>query len=261
VVTVADRTLRVRSRVDGQLIKEGVVAPDKITAIAGTPDGQHVVVGSQGGSLQRVNAAALSQAGPRIQLANTVTALVAGKANAVVALLDDKTFVVVDLASGEELSRGDLTMKASAAAVSPDFDLLAVGGSAGEVGLLDLATAGWVAAPQVGHQQAVGAVAFSTDGQTFVTSSFDAGVRLWNGSTGEPIAGVQVGQDPSAAFATMPAAGTDAIVATRDGAVYRLDTRFDQWKAFACAVAARNLTPEEWQAVFADQPYRETCPG
>jgi hypothetical protein len=38
-----------------------------------------------------------------------------------------------------------------------------------------------------------------------------------------------------------------------------LDTRFYQWSAFACAVADRNLSEQEWQAVFGDQPYRETC--
>ena len=177
------------------------------------------------------------------------------------ALLDDRTYVVVDLATGAELRRGDLTVKASSAALSPDGGRLAVGGSAGEVGLLDLEKGEWIAAPQVAHRQAVAAVAFSAEGQTLITSSFDASVRLWNGSTGEPVAGVQIGQDPSAAFATMPPTGTDAIVATRDGAVYRVDTRFDQWTAFACAVAARNLTPEEWQAVFGGQPYQQTCPA
>ena len=41
---------------------------------------------------------------------------------------------------------------------------------------------------------------------------------------------------------------------------YRFDVRFDQWTAFACAVAGRNLTNQEWQADFGTQPYRETCP-
>jgi len=70
---------------------------------------------------------------------------------------------------------------------------------------------------------------------------------------------VQVGQNPSAAISTVTPDGTGIIVATRDGAVYRLDTRFEQWTDFACAVVARNFTPEEWLANFGDQPYRETC--
>jgi hypothetical protein len=39
-----------------------------------------------------------------------------------------------------------------------------------------------------------------------------------------------------------------------------MDTRFDRWTAFACTLAGRNLTPEEWRATFGEQPYRETCP-
>ena len=84
--------------------------------------------------------------------------------------------------------------------------------------------------------------------------------RLWDGNSGVPIAGVQVGENQSPAVAVLPPDGQTAIVATGDGAVYRLATRFDQWTAFACAVAGRNLTLGEWQAVFGDEPYRETCP-
>jgi len=85
-------------------------------------------------------------------------------------------------------------------------------------------------------------------------------VRLWDGNSGAPIAGVQVGREQSPAVATLPDDGHDALIATRDGAVYRLDTRFDHWTAFACAVAGRNLTAQEWQAVFGDQPFHATCP-
>jgi WD40 repeat protein len=227
VVTVADRSLRVRSRGSAQLIKDRVVISGKISAIAGTPDGRYVVVGDDTGSLQRVDADTLSAAGPRVHLSSRVAAIAAGPADSAVALLDDKTYVVVDLVSGEELRRGDLTVKPATAALSADGGRLAVGGAGGEVGLLDLQSQQWIALPQVAHHQTVGGVAFSADGQTLVTSSFDSGVRLWNGFTGEPIAGVQVGQDPSAAVATVSPDGTAAIVATRDGAVYRLDTRFD----------------------------------
>jgi len=261
VVTVADRSLRVWSRGTGQLIKEIVAGPSKITAIAATPDGRYLVVGNQDGELQRIDANTLSSAGPRIRFDSKIAAVAAGNADTAVALLDDKSYVIVDLATGTEVGRGDLTVKPAVAAVSADGARLAIGGSAGEVGLLDLGSQEWVTAPQVSHRQSVGGVAFSTDGRTLVTSSFDAGVRLWNGSTGESIAGVQVGQDPSAAVATVSPDGTNAIVATRDGAVYRVDSRFEEWTDFACAVAARNFTPDEWLTFFGDQPYRETCPA
>jgi WD40 repeat protein len=260
VVTVADRSLRVRDRGTGELIKEVVIAPSEITAIATIPGGDSVVIGDRSGGLQRVDTVNLSLAGPRIQLDTTAAAVAAKPDGTAVAMLDDKTYVVVDLAAGDEIGRGDLTIKPTAAALSPDGSRLAIGGSAGEVGLLDLDAGEWIARPNVAHRQYVDGVAFSADGQTLVTTSFDAGVRLWNGVSGEPIAGVQVGQDPSAAIAVVPPDGTGAIVATRDGEVYRLDTRFEKWTEFACTVVARNFTTEEWLAGFGDQPYRETCP-
>ena len=241
-----------------QLIKEVVVAPGQITALSAMPGGDHIVIGDGDGGVQGLDYA-LSSAGPRVQLDSAVSAVAAGPGGTAVALLDDKTYVVVDLDEGSAIGRGELTMEPTAAALSPDGGRLAVGGSAGEVGLLDLDSGEWIAATHSAHRQFVDGVAFSVDGQTLVTSSFDAGVRMWNGVSGEPIAGVQVGQNPSAAVSTVTPDGTGVIVATRDGAVYRLDSRFDQWTDFACAVVARNFTPEEWLANFGDQPYRETC--
>ena len=113
----------------------------------------------------------------------------------------------------------------------------------------------------VAHRQFVDGTSFSADGQTVVTTSFDGGVRFWDGTNGTPVAGVELGQDQSPAVATLLPDGHDALVATRDGAVYQLDTRFDRWTAFACTLAARNLSTAEWRAVFGDQPYRETCPA
>jgi WD40 repeat protein len=243
-----------------QLIKEVVVAPGQITALSAMPGGDHIVIGDGDGGVQGLDYA-LSSAGPRVQLDSAVSAVAAGPGGTAVALLDDKTYVVVDLDEGSTIGRGELTMEPTAAALSPDGGRLAVGGSAGEVGLLDLDSGEWIAATHPAHRQFVDGIAFSADGQMLVTSSFDAGVRMWNGVSGEPIAGVQVGQNPSAAVSTVTPDGTGVIVATRDGAVYRLDTRFEQWTDFACAVAARNFTPQEWVTYFGDQPYRETCSG
>jgi hypothetical protein len=42
--------------------------------------------------------------------------------------------------------------------------------------------------------------------------------------------------------------------------VYGWDTGLDHWIEFACGVAGRNLTEDEWQRAFDDRPYGETCP-
>jgi len=259
VVTAAGRNLRVRDGGSTQVAVERPVALTTITALTATPDGAFVIVGERSGGMERVEAGTLAPGGPRLQFSHQVNAVGVGPGNTAVALLDDKTYAVVDLGAGTVLATGDLGITPTAAAISPDGSRLAVGGSVGDVGLLDLNSHEWIAPPTAAHRQFVDGITFTRDGQTLVTSSFDGGVRVWDGQSGATIAGVQVGQQSPAVPTVLPD-GHDALVATRDGAVYRLDTRFEQWTAFACAVAGRNLTDQEWRADFGDQPYRSTCP-
>ena len=45
------------------------------------------------------------------------------------------------------------------------------------------------------------------------------------------------------------------------GAVYAWDTSPDHAVEFACRVAGRDFTEEEWADHFGDRPFRQTCPG
>ena len=49
--------------------------------------------------------------------------------------------------------------------------------------------------------------------------------------------------------------------ASYDGRVYRWETDLDRALDFACQMAGRNLTEEEWADFLPEQPYREVCPG
>ena len=53
--------------------------------------------------------------------------------------------------------------------------------------------------------------------------------------------------------------GTDIAVDVGGAESFRFDTRVSAWIAFACRVAGRNLTTDEWTAAFGEEPYRETC--
>jgi WD40 repeat protein len=259
VLTVAGRDLQVWDPRTGQIVADQPIAGSGITALAATPDGAFAVVGERDGSVERVQTRALAAAGPRVRLDHAVIAVAPGAGATAVALLDDKSYAVVALDNGTVLHRGNLGIKPSAAAMSPDGHRLAVGGSTGEVGLLDLDSQEWITAPAPAHRQFVDSISFAADGATFITASFDGGVRLWDGTNGASIAGMRVGEQQSPATAVLPPDGQTAIVATGDGAVYRLPTGFDQWTAFACAIAGRNLTPVEWQTAFGNEPYRDTC--
>ena len=71
----------------------------------------------------------------------------------------------------------------------------------------------------------------------------------------------------SAAFA---ADGRSVVSVGRDGAALLWDlsgtrglgprARTGDLRALACAVAGRDMTPDEWRHVLPDRPYRRGCP-
>jgi hypothetical protein len=49
-------------------------------------------------------------------------------------------------------------------------------------------------------------------------------------------------------------------IAAFDGQTYRWDTRVAPAIHFACKMAGRDLTPDEWTQAFGNRPYEKTCP-
>lgn len=54
--------------------------------------------------------------------------------------------------------------------------------------------------------------------------------------------------------------GHTVVIGTADGAVHTWDTRIEHWIEYACSVAGRDLTTEEWRDTFRDRSHEETCP-
>ncbi len=259
-VLVADhREIGVVERGSGQF-SERVVVDDDVTALAVGPDDAYAVVGNARGDVARLDAGTLRAAGPPVPLGSSVTALATLPDGRAAAVLGDGTYAVVDLANGSVRERGDLGFPAQVAAASPDGSVLAVGGPLGAIGLIDPATGRWIAAPGSVDRENVVGMSFSADGALLVSTSADGTVRLWDGRTREAVAALRLAGQLSGA-ATVVAGGTDVEVATRSGSVHRLDARFSTWIGVACSVAGRNLTADEWRAVFADRPYHTTCPA
>lgn len=259
VLTAAGPNLRAWDRAGGRIRDDQWVAATEISAVAVAPDGAFVVVGDRAGDVQRVDPRSLTPAGPAVPLGRAISTLtpVPGS-DRVVAFPDDRTWVEVDLATGTVLQRGDLGFEVRAAAMSPDGTRVAVGGLRGEVGLLDLGRNQWITPPRPVPPPYLLGVAFAGDGSFFTTSSFDGSVHVWDGSTGDSVLAVPVSDSPSVAVV---AADERMVVATQDGAVYRIDPAFVDWIAAACAIAGSSLTPAEWSAVFGERPYHETCSG
>jgi hypothetical protein len=60
-----------------------------------------------------------------------------------------------------------------------------------------------------------------------------------------------------AAYPTFTDGSNMVVIAADDGETYRWDTRVNQAIAYACTMAGRNLTHDEWAQTFGNRPYEK----
>jgi WD40 repeat protein len=146
----------------------------------------------------------------------------------------------------------------SALSFSPDGKLLAVGDSAGNVVIWDVAEHRPVGNPLAGQNVSVNSVDFDRSGQMLVTMSSDGHLRLWDVATqkliGAPIP-VWDGNGGSAEF--FPDGKHILADFGPAGVVWNVNPA--AWEAQACRTAHRNLTREEWTEFLGGRTYRVVC--
>ncbi|MFC5268120.1 BTAD domain-containing putative transcriptional regulator [Kribbella qitaiheensis] len=174
----------------------------------------------------------------------------------------DQRWRIIRIATGTVVSDGDLQrLLVTDATYSPDGRRIAVIGVNGEVLTIDAQSRQVRRAP-AGHKDEGLFVRFSPDGSRLVSGAADGTVSLWDARTLDLLGTVatSTGAEPVAVSPSF-AEGNDIVtIAAYDGQTYRWDTRLEQAIAYACTMAGRNLTPDEWTQAFADRPYEKTCP-
>jgi WD40 repeat protein len=136
-----------------------------------------------------------------------------------------------------------------------------VAGFAGEIVTIDVATGDeeWLTT-------ALGAqvlwLNYSDDGELLVSGAADGGVSLWDAATLDLLGTVFPPQEGSPVPAGAQFIGDthDVAIASYDGAVYRWETDLERALDFACQMAGRDLTEDEWERFLPAQPFRSTCP-
>ena len=255
-----DGSVRVWDWRTAQVIAERRVAAGPITGLAYTGDGQRLVVAERTGTTYAIDAETLDPRGTPVGLDHAVLKLYASPDNRTAIVLSTDRFSVVDVDNGRVLSEGDVVEPMSGA-FSPDGRRFALAGSSGDVRLLDVETGEWAGPPRVGHDGPILSVDYAPDGATFATGGLDNEIVIWDARTGAPLTTAHPGRPADGEmYPTFLADGHTVQIASSGGAVYTMDTRPDQWIEFACAIAGRNLTEDEWRDAFDDRPYRETCP-
>ena len=168
------------------------------------------------------------------------------------------TIEVWSARSGAKLFRPRLDGQASTIAFSPEGRVVAAGTADGKVALWRADDGSRLAAPIEVATGAIETVSFTPDGRSFVASSSDQTATLWDTRTHKRIASAFPGEDASVPVARFAPSGDlvlDNIGAT---AVWPMD--LPSWVRFACRVAGRDLTEDEWNDLLPARQYRPVCP-
>ena len=168
---------------------------------------------------------------------------------------------VIDVSTGDVLSEGDLDLVAYASVASPDGSTVAVAADTGEIVTIDVST-GHEQQRSAGLGAAVLQLEYSDDGELLVSGAEDGGVSLWDATTLDLLGTVYPPHygEPVPVGAQFIGDTHDVAIASYDGRVYTWETDLERAIDFACQMAGRNLTDEEWEEFLPAQPYQSICP-
>jgi WD40 repeat protein/DNA-binding SARP family transcriptional activator len=142
---------------------------------------------------------------------------------------------------------------------SPDGRSIVTGDLSGTVDFWDPLSGRRVGLTLGGQNGHVYSVAYEPDGRELVTVSGDGKLRLWDLSSGRLLGSPLPGAD-TGGWGTSFRDGkrTIAVFGDGTGVIWNIDP--SAWKAKACRVANRNLTPAEWHDFLPQRKYRQSCP-
>jgi WD40 repeat protein len=141
-------------------------------------------------------------------------------------------------------------------AFSPDSKLLAVGTGDGQVMMLD-ARSGAPSGSPLNAAGAVYGISFSPNEELIALSTNDLTVSLWDVRSSQRVGTFRTeGTGPGGYFLSN---GDLVVVAEGWVALWPVDVQ--SWVDYACQIAGRDLTPDEWSQLLPNRPYQPTCPA
>jgi WD40 repeat protein len=264
--TGQDGFVRVWDWRTAELVTERQLTQAPLAGLDYTGDGTRLVVGeegeegAQGGTIFMIDAETLEPLGQSVQLDHQVIWVSASPDDrTVIALTVEPAFALVDLVDGRVLHQGPLGPEPLDADFSPDGERVAVSYT-DRVGVLDVDTGEWLRTPVDGHEERVPSLAYSPDSTLVASGGRDGRVGLWDGRTGALLSTVLAGRPNTPVMVEFLPDGHTVLISSLDGAIYSWDTTTHHSVEYACSVAGRNLTRDEWRDAFGDRSYHRTCP-
>jgi len=148
-----------------------------------------------------------------------------------------------------------------ALAYDPNNDVLASGGEGRSIEFQDLKNDQPFGSTISDLKEVVNIMAFSPDGSLLAYTSDDQTLNLWDMSAtpkrqiGEPFTGFS-GFITSLVFAPD---GLSLHTGLDDGSLLSWDIDPLSWVELNCELAGRNLTELEWNTIYPEEPYNESC--
>jgi WD40 repeat protein len=150
--------------------------------------------------------------------------------------------------------------RGSAAAFSPDGELLATGGGSGEIKLWDARTGEQSGPSLTGTAGWVLSLDFGPTSERLASAGSDGVTRLWDverrAPFGSPLPGIG-GEDYLVADVT--ADGTRLAVVALSDRLWLWPLGDETWKDRACRTAGRTLTEREWELYLPGRSYDPAC--